>query len=38
MPLVDGDLWFECRLLMEATRIYDLDIMSDIASGVLVKG
>ncbi len=37
MPLVDGDLWFECRLLMEATRIYDLDIMSDIASGVLLK-
>jgi len=35
MPLVDGDLWFECRLLMEATRIYDLDVMSDIASGRL---
>ena len=37
MPLVDGDLWFECRLLMEATRIYDLDIVSDIASGALLK-
>lgn len=37
MPLVDGDLWFECRLLMEAIRIYDLDIISDIASGALVK-
>ncbi len=23
MPLVDGDLWFETRLLMESTRIYD---------------
>lgn len=23
MPLVDGDMWFETRLLMEATRIYD---------------
>ena len=33
MPLVDGDFWFEMRLLMEATRIYDLDIMSDFASG-----
>ncbi|MBO0701176.1 MAG: amidohydrolase family protein [Zavarzinella sp.] len=24
MPLVDGDLWFESRLLMEACRFYDL--------------
>ena len=24
MPLVDGDLWFETRLLMESTRIYDV--------------
>ena len=23
MPLVDGDLWFETRLLMESTRIYN---------------
>tara|TARA_Y100001972_G_scaffold129049_1_gene193755 strand:- start:20269 stop:21222 length:954 start_codon:yes stop_codon:yes gene_type:complete len=37
MPLVDGDLWFECRLLMEATRIYDLDVMSDVASGKLLR-
>ena len=36
MPLVDGDLWFECRLLMEATRIYNLDIISKIASGYYI--
>lgn len=32
MPLVDGDMWFECRLLMEATRCYDLDLISTIAT------
>ena len=32
MPLVDGDLWFESRLLMEAIRSYDLDLISDIAT------
>lgn len=32
MPLVDGDLWFESRLLMEATRCYDLDLISDIVT------
>ena len=25
VPLVDGDLWFETRMLMEATRIYDIE-------------
>ena len=30
MPLVDGDMWFECRLLMEATRCYNLDLISKI--------
>ena len=30
MPLVDGDLWFEARLLMESTRIYDLDKIVNI--------
>lgn len=25
MPLVDGDLWFESRLLMESCRFYDID-------------
>ncbi len=32
MPLVDGDLWFECRLLMEAARFYNLDTVSTIAT------
>ena len=32
MPLVDGDMWFESRLLMEAVRCYDLDLISSIAS------
>ena len=30
MPLVDGDLWFETRLLMESTRIYDLEKIVNI--------
>ncbi len=30
MPLVDGDLWFETRLLMEATRIYDINKIINI--------
>lgn len=32
MPLVDGDLWFESRVLMESTRCYDLDLIADIAT------
>lgn len=32
MPLVDGDMWFESRLMMEAIRCYDLDLISDIAT------
>ena len=32
MPLVDGDLWFECRLLMEACRCYDLDRIARLAT------
>ena len=32
MPLVDGDLWFECRLMMEAIRCYDLDLIAKIAT------
>ncbi len=31
MPLVDGDLWFECRLLMEASRFYDVRKIAEIA-------
>ena len=37
MPICDGDLWFECRLLMEATRCYDLEFISDIATLPLNK-
>ena len=32
MPLVDGDLWFECRLLMEACRFYDIERVAKIAT------
>lgn len=28
MPLADGDLWFEARLLMEACRFYDLEAVA----------
>ncbi len=35
MPIVDGDMWFECRLLMEATRCYDLDTISTIATNYI---
>ena len=32
MPLVDGDLYFESRLLMESIRCYDLDLISDLVT------
>lgn len=32
MPMVDGDMWFECRALMEATRCYDIEKIAEIAS------
>lgn len=25
MPMVDGDIWTECRMLMESCRFYDID-------------
>lgn len=31
MPFVDGDMWFECRMLMEATRYYNMDKIAHIA-------
>ena len=31
MPLVDGDMWFESRLMMEACRYYNLDRVAAIA-------
>ena len=32
MPLVDGDMWFETRLLMESTRIYDINKIINIVT------
>ena len=32
MPLVDGDLWFETRLLMEACRLYDKETILNIVT------
>ena len=32
MPLVDGDMWFETRLIMESTRIYDIEKIINIVS------
>lgn len=31
-PYVDGDMWTELRFLLEGQRLYDMDILSDIAS------
>ncbi|MGZ8898336.1 MAG: amidohydrolase family protein [Halobacteriota archaeon] len=31
MPIVDGDIWTECRMLMEACRFYDLDALAELA-------
>jgi cytosine/creatinine deaminase len=31
MPMVDGDMWTECRLLMEACRFYDIEAVADWA-------
>ena len=31
MPMVDGDLWTECRMLMEACRFYDIDAVAELA-------
>jgi hypothetical protein len=31
MPLVDGDIWTECRMLMEACRFYDIDSVAEWA-------
>ncbi|MGB2573495.1 MAG: hydrolase, partial [Henriciella sp.] len=32
MPIVDGDMWTEARMLMEACRFYDLEQVADWAS------
>lgn len=31
MPFVDGNMWFECRMLMEACRYYNLEKIVNIA-------
>ena len=31
MPMVDGDIWTECRILMEACRTYDIDAVAEWA-------
>jgi cytosine deaminase len=31
MPIVDGDMWFECRMLMEACRFYDIRKVAEVA-------
>ncbi len=31
MPMVDGDIWTECRMLMEACRYYDIDAIAELA-------
>jgi cytosine/creatinine deaminase len=31
MPIVDGDIWTECRMLMEACRFYDIEAVADWA-------
>ena len=31
MPVVDGDIWTECRMLMEACRFYDIEAVADWA-------
>jgi cytosine/creatinine deaminase len=32
MPLVDGDMWTECRIMMEACRYYELEAVARIAT------
>lgn len=32
MPFNDADLWMDLRVLLEATRIHDLDVLADIAT------
>jgi cytosine/adenosine deaminase-related metal-dependent hydrolase len=31
MPFTDGDMWMECRMLMEACRFYDIEKVAEIA-------
>jgi len=38
MPFCDGDMWTECRMLMESSRFYDLDAMVRIATNRCGRG
>jgi len=31
LPFADGDMWIECRMLMEACRFYDIDKIAEVA-------
>jgi cytosine deaminase len=31
MPMVDGDIWTECRMLMESCRFYDIEAVAEWA-------
>ena len=31
MPIVDGDMWVECRMLMESCRFYDIERVAELA-------
>jgi cytosine/creatinine deaminase len=31
MPVMDGDMWVECRILMEACRYYDIQKVAEVA-------
>ena len=37
MPIVDGDMWVECRMLMEACRFYDIRAVAKMACARLVR-
>jgi cytosine/creatinine deaminase len=37
MPIVDGDMWVECRMLMEACRFYDIRTVAKLACARRVK-
>ena len=37
MPIVDGNMWFECRMLMESCRFYDVEAVAKIATSKLAQ-
>ncbi len=38
MPMVDGDIWTEARMLMESTRFYDIDAVAEWACAKPIPG